>query len=159
MKEIKLTKGQVALVDDDDFEHLNHFKWKVYFSESANSYYATRKINGKHIAMHRILMNTVGTNLVIDHKDHNGLNNQKQNLRIATKSQNGANRQIRKNATSKFLGVHWDKSRNKWRAAIKSSNQKQKTIGRFENETEAALAYNDYALKLHGEFANLNTIN
>lgn len=152
MKEIKLTQGKVALVDDDDFEYLNQWKW--YAHKKPNTFYAIRN---PHVKMHRLIMGVTDPKILVDHCDLDGLNCQKQNLRIATKSQNGANRISVKNGTSKYLGVHFDYSRNKWVAAL-TKNYKKAYSKRFNSEHEAALAYNKKATELHGEFAKLNVI-
>lgn len=113
--------------------------------------------------MHAVIMNTVGTEKLVDHKDHNGLNNQKSNLRVCTKSENMANRYSVKGSSSSFLGVsmYVDK-RNikkniKWVANIRKNN-KTTFLGYFQSEIEAAKAYNKKAKELHGEFARLNII-
>ena len=109
--------------------------------------------------MHRVIMNTLG-NMNVDHIDHNGLNNQKENLRNCTQSENARNRTSRKGSTSKYLGVSKCHKIMKYgiyyyyRVKI---NQRQH-VGNFKTEIEAALAYNEAALKYYGEFANLNII-
>lgn len=158
MKEIKLTQGQVALVDDEDYEYLNQWKW--YAQKSRGTFYACRYTKNEVLIMHRIILNTP-FNMEVDHRDHNGLNNQRHNIRNCTRSQNHMNKDPR--GSSKYLGVSWDKSRNKWRAFIQTrqiSNGKRKTLfnGQYNTEEEAAIAYNEAAKRLHGEFANLNII-
>ncbi len=160
MKEIKLTQGKFTMVDDDDFEYLNQWKWYAALFTGAKTYYAVRVdyTNGKRtILMHRVILELTDRKVKADHRDHNGLNNQRKNLRSATHSQNIKNTCSRKNSTSKFLGVHWEKERNKWKAEI-TSNRKTKRIGRFDREIDAAVAYNKAAIEIHGEFANLNII-
>jgi|SRR6188768_735071 len=159
MKEVQLTQGKVALVDDQDYDFLNQFKWYAKKDPFAKTYYAARnnpEVKGLLILMHRQILGLDDPKLFCDHSDHNGLNNQKYNLRIATRSQNNANKQP--TGTSKYLGVSWDKSRNKWKAEIRK-NKKGIHIGRFKNEAEAALAYNKKAVEMHGDFANLNNVN
>lgn len=94
---------------------------------------------------------------LVDHKDRDKSNDNIENLREGTHAQNSANYSHRTNVTSKFKGVCWCKSRNKWETSI-SSNRKRVKIGMFINEIDAAIAYNNYAIKLHGEFANLNMV-
>ena len=99
-------------------------------------------------------MNTPA-HLVCDHINHNGLDNRKQNLRNCTITQNNANSRSARGASSKYKGVSRNKKRKKWAAYIKKG-KKQTRIGFFEDETEAAIAYDKAAKKYHGEFANLN---
>ena len=159
MKEIKLTQGQVALIDDDDFDYLNQWSW--YASKHRNSFRAMRKdIGGKTIFMHRVIMNTP-LDLQVDHKDHDTLNNQKFNLRNCTSSQNQQNR-TSKYGSSIYRGVFWYKRDRKWAARIKVKDkygwESRIHLGHFKNEKDAALAYNIVAIKYHGEFAYLNQI-
>lgn len=145
-----------AQVGDEDYDYLMQWNW--YAHKLGNTHYAIRGIrkNKKHclILMHRVLLNPKYKERV-DHKDHDGLNNQRSNLRIATPSQNAANRKPNKNGYSKYLGVCFDKQTKKWRVFIRK-NYKKINLGRFSNEIEAALAYDAAAVKYHGEFANLN---
>ena len=153
MKEIKLTKGMVALVDDEDYEWLNQFKW--YAGKGWNTYYASRnaKLNGKRILlnMHVAIMGT-STGLV-DHIDGDGLNNQRYNLRRCTRAQNGMNRSPNKNSTSKYKGVY--KAKGKYVAAI-AVNGTQAYLGTFTLDSDAAKAYDKAAKEHFGEFAYLN---
>lgn len=160
MKEIKLTQNKVALVDDEDFELLSKYSWCA--SKTKSTYYAMAyavNSEGKRttVMMHRIIMDVTGRKIWVDHRDHDGLNNQRNNLRIATISQNSSNRSSKKNSASKFLGVGWSQKAKKWQVAIYKDG-KHKYIGLFESEEGAALAYNNAAKELHGEFANLNKI-
>lgn len=100
--------------------------------------------------MHRLIMNPLN-NLFIDHKDGNGLNNQKENLRICTQAQNIGNSIISKNNKSGIKGVCWDKARNKWRASI-TINNKHVHLGRFLNINNAKDAYIKAAKEYFGEF-------
>lgn len=158
MKIIWLSKGQFTLVDDEDYERLSRFKW--YARKSKNTFYATRRLgkHGDHIQMHRDI---VGINeypkLFADHEDHNGLNNQRDNLRVATRSQNNANKKAI--GVSIYLGVFYNKQcvNKPWYSRIRK-NKKTRHLGYFANEMEAAIAYNNAAIKIHGEFANLNAI-
>lgn len=154
MKEIQLNHGKVALVDDEDFEYLNQFKW--YAHKRGGNYYAERCHKGKIIIMHNVIMNPIN-GFFVDHIFHNGLDNRKSQLRLATRAQNNANRRARKNATSKYLGVAFEKDRKKWTARIRKDKIGYR-LGSFNTEIEAAIAYNNKAIELHGEFANLNKI-
>lgn len=157
MKYIKLTKGEFAIVDDEDFDRLNKFKW--YAQKMKHSFYAGRAVRvtptkQKSLFMHREILGITDRNIWVDHKDHNGLNNTRENLRICNRSQNTANRKKYK-GTSIFLGVCRYKS--KWRAGLKYKG-KQHHLGDFDSEEQAAKAYNLAAIKFHGEFAKINPI-
>ncbi len=157
-RRIKLTQGQYAKVDPEDFETLNQFKWCA--AKDYDTFYAirfARTANNKKttVKMHRQIMNAKKTDIV-DHKNHDGLDNRKKNLRIATASQNNANRKRGKNyGTSKYKGVIKDTSSGKWRAGI-SYNGKHIHLGMFDDEIEAAKAYDEAAKKYYGEYAVLN---
>jgi hypothetical protein len=150
MKEIKLTQGKVALVDDEDFEYLNQVKW--YASHQRN-WYANRDLFiGKkriHIIMHRLIMNTP-MHLEVDHIDHNGLNNQKSNLRNCTRRQNGKNIRPRNN----YLGVYFNTEG--YISAKIYNDGKSIHLGYFKTEIDAAKARDDASKKYFGEFAHLN---
>jgi len=154
---IKLTQNQSAIVDVEDFQELNQFKW--YAIKDCATYYARRTINigqtAKVVAMHRQVLKYKGL-LVIDHINGNGLDNRKANLRIATPAQNSYNvRKITRPCSSKYRGVSKSKQINKWAAYI-AKNRKRTHLGFFENEIDAAKAYDKAAKELHGEFARLN---
>lgn len=140
MKEIALTQGKVALVDDEDFEELSKFKW--YAHKEPHTFYAMRQSRGSHkfrkkILMHRAIMHPP-ENLEIDHFNGNGLDNQKSNLRIVTTRINLQNRHTPK--SSKYPGVYWEKQTQKWKAQIRINGIK-KNIGRYNIEEDAARAY------------------
>lgn len=156
MKEIKLTQGYVALVDDEDYERLSQFSWHV--NKNGNTNYANRTTSRKfgrqrQIGMHMEVMNGKG----IDHIDGNGLNNQKSNLRFCTSQQNQMNQKKIKNTSSIYKGVCWNKRINKWHCQIKI-NGKMQYLGSHINEVDAAMAYDNRAKELFGEFARLNII-
>lgn len=155
MKKIKLTQGKVALVDDEDYEKLNKYSWST--NRSYDTYYARCFVGGriKNYMQHRILSPSLG--MEIDHIDRNGLNNQKRNLRICTHSQNLMNQRHRIDCTSKYKGVCWDKGRRRWKGRI-AIDGVTINLGRFESEEDAALAYNNAAIKYFGEFARPNII-
>jgi hypothetical protein len=149
MKEIKLTQGKVAIVDDCDYEYLSQWKWRF------NDGYAERyiKANGKlkHSRMHRYILDApVG--MEVDHKNRNRLDNRRENLRACTRSQNEANRNIFPNNISGKKGVSWDKVNNKWRAVV-CFHRKYIHVGRYKNIDDASEAYNKKAEELFGEFA------
>ncbi len=160
MKEIKLTRGMVALVDDRDYDFLIQWKWHANPSTTNGCFYARRTIRVgkgvKRIYMHRLIMQA-DSGIKVDHIDRNGLNNQRSNLRLCTRQQNTFNTNNRKRK-SPYKGVSKkeDYDRKKpWRACFKA-NGKQMLFGHFETEIEAAICYDINVLKFRGEFAVLN---
>lgn len=155
MKEIKLTQNKVALVDDEDYEFLSKFNW--YAGKGSTTFYAKRSEtnNGKKIVikMHHQIMGGKW----IDHVDHNGLNNQRSNLRFCTRSQNGMNQRKQKNTSSIYKGVYFHKSTGKWMSRI-NINGNRIHLGMFDSELDAAIVYNENAIKLFKEFASINVI-
>lgn len=166
-KEIALTQGKVAIVDDDDYDRLAEYKWYAHKNRTCNLYYAMRQVgtapNQKCIRMHRVVANAPD-GVMVDHKDGDSLNNRKANLRLCTHGQNIANRRRKgKNKSSQYTGVTWRPDNRKWRAGIKggplipgTNRRKNITLGHFDSEVEAAHAYDDMAVIVHGEFACLN---
>jgi hypothetical protein len=156
MKEINLTRGFKTQVDDLDYPELNQWKWRVEISEWGIYAVRTDYSNGekKNIRMNRVILGLTDPKIQGEHKDRNGLNNQRSNLRPATNQQNSIN-QVGCNKSSQYKGVFFDKSRGKFAAQIKI-NYKSTFIGRFISEIEAALAYDKKAKEVFGEFAYLN---
>jgi hypothetical protein len=148
MKEIKLTQGKVALVDDEDFEYLNRFKWQA--AKKRHTFYAVRTVNRISIRMHRVIMN-YPLGFEVDHKNGNGLNNTRNNLRICSRRQNSFNVPCR--SISGFKGVGKDK--NGYQSAI-TVNGKRIYLGWYFDPIEAAKKYDLAALKYFGKFAYLN---
>lgn len=150
MKELVLTKGKVALIDDEDFEYLSQWKW------SFDGRYAVRgqKINGKRktIRLHSFLMQTpIGMDT--DHINGDKLDNRKSNLRICTKSENMFNRKIQKNNKSGHVGVFFNKKHKKWQSTIKK-NGKNIYLGLFYDFGDAVEAYKNKARELFIECSN-----
>lgn len=144
-----------ALVDDEDFEELNQYTWCVM--EARNVFYAVRRrlnLNGKWVMtlMHTQLMQTP-KGKDTDHIDGSGLNNQRNNLRICTRSQNIMNQGKQSGNTSGFKGVTQHRASRKWFASI-TVNKKQIYLGRFQTPELASEAYIEACKKHHGEFAN-----
>ena len=162
MREIPLTQGKVALVDDEDYEWLNQWKWYVMWD--GHHWYAVRNSpyrNGKRhtIRMHRLIVGAQ-PGQVVDHKDSEvTLDNQRENLRFCTRSQNAMNAKKRCDGlSSRFKGVRWYKRDNNWMVRI-GIDGKRIFLGYFDNEIEAAIAYNKAARERFGEFARLNVVN
>ena len=153
-KLIPLTQGKFAIVDAEDYERLSKYKWHVDKGDS--TYYAARGIVGKNFRMHREILNAP-EGLVVDHRNHNGLDNRRENLRLCTVAENNMNRRPSKraNKSSRFKCVSWDKRRKRYQAYIQQ-NGKTVRIGRFKSEVAAAKAYDEKAKELFGEFAYLN---
>ena len=156
MKEIPLTQGKIAIVDDEDFEWLNQWKWAYHHSGYAvrTIYIASR--NRKQISMHR-LINGTPDGIETDHINHNRLDNRRGNLRNCTHLQNQHNFSMPKSNTSGYKGVDWHKPNHKWRAQIKFHGKKIH-IGFFKNIGDAASAYETKAKELFGEFMNGNQL-
>lgn len=156
MKKIALTQGRHTLVDDEDYKILKKDKWH-YFKNAAGNEYAVKSRRpsegGGSIYMHRVIMNPSGS-MDVDHQDGDGLNNQKYNLRICSRSGNLANRKLM-NHSSTYKGVSWYKPTKKWRSQIKVNGNKIH-LGYFNSEIDAGGAYDDAAIKYHGEFARTN---
>ena len=151
-KEISLTQGKVALVDDRDCELVGGLSWYAY--KSGNNWYAARILNGKHITMQNFIMGKKDE-LIWDHKNRNGLDNRRCNLRLATRTQNIINSRKRKNSSSKYKGVSFYKRDGTWQSNIRV-NKELIYLGRFDDEVEAAKIYDDAARKHFREFATLN---
>jgi hypothetical protein len=157
MKEIKLTQGKFTQVDDDDYEYLNKFKWCAAFD--GTNWYAMKANNTKEknssITLHRFLLGVI-KGLGIDHIDGNGLNNQRWNLRRCTHRQNSRNTATKKLCKSRYNGVTVT-AYNNFMSRI-GVDYKRIHLGTFKSENEAAIAYNNAAIKYFGEFARLNVI-
>lgn len=153
MKIIPLTKGKNAFVSDEDFVRISQFKWQARRDAKSKQdlWYAVRGTGPSFTTMHKFVMGGPWH----DHKDGNGLNNQRENLRPCTRSQNMANRRKQKGCTSDFKGVC--REGDLWAARIRY-NGKRTTLGRFDIEEDAAHAYNNAAKACFGEFAKLNDL-
>ena len=161
MKEIPLTRSMVALVDDEDFEWLSQWKWCVSPSGSGIPYAVrgptvSEKKDGRKslISMHRVIMQTPN-GLQTDHINHNTLDNRRSNLRIVNSSQNHHNMRCGCRGNSRFKGVYWYSDKRKWVAGIRV-DKKQIHISCFDDEVEAAKAYDEKAREFFGEFACTN---
>ncbi len=149
-----IIKDRIVLYDADNEPLISPFKWGIRLGWG-NTPYVIARINGKNIPMHRHIMKPE-KGFLVDHKNHNTLDNRKENLRICTRQQNMWNRK-RTCGTSKFKGVYWCNTNNKWISEV-TLNSKKIYLGRYKTETEAAKAYNAKAKELFGEFACLNHI-
>lgn len=157
MIEIRLTQGQVTVVDECDAD-LMHTKWFAQWDTVMECYYARTGHNG--VGMHRIIMSRVlgrelHTDEQVDHESHDTLDNRRSKLRIATASRNAMNRVKRSDNTSGYKGVSFDANSGKYKAQIQIENRK-KHIGLFVEAVDAAKAYDRKAIELFGDFASLN---
>jgi hypothetical protein len=147
MKLIELTRGLWAMVDDADYDFLMQWKWYAV-EASPGKFYAARWGGEKRVFMHQVLVPNVPE---VDHRNSNGLDNQRHNLRPATHQQNISGQQKRRTNTSGFKGVSWHAKDKRWRARICRVG-----LGNFKTPEEAARAYDRAALEKFGEFARLN---
>ncbi len=155
MKEIPLTQGKISLVDDEDYERLNQFKW--YPNWNGYTWYAKRanlRINGKQkqVYIHRVIMNTP-KGIQVDHRNGNGLDNRKANLRLCTHQENQFNKKYaQKNNKLGIKGVCWREDMKKFHAQI-WVNSKRIHLGYFNVMGDADGAYRTAEEKYFGKFA------
>lgn len=166
MKKIQLTQGYVALVSNRDYAKVTTYKWNALVVHrkdgSIATVYATRNIrraDGKRRPqyLHRFILDITDPDVKVDHKDHNGLNNSRGNLRLATGLQNMHNKRMHIGNISGCKGVCWDILGNKWKAQI-CINGKQTYLGMSVSKGEAKEMYDTAALKYFGEFACTNAM-
>lgn len=151
---IALTRGYFALVDESDFERSSKFLWSFHpAGRNEDHFYAVAWINKKRTLLHQFIM---GSRDRIDHKDRDGLNCRRQNLRFATRAENQQNAAIRSDSRTGFKGVTFAKDRGYYRAHIMILERKRLWLGNFADPKEAARAYNRAAIEHFGEFARLN---
>ncbi len=157
MKTIPLTKGFVAMVDDEDYEFLIQWKWSANVTPDGHVYAKRNKRVGGRcttIMMHRYLVGAVAGQQ-LDHFDRNTLNNQRLNLRFSTQSQNVANSTKSKANTSGFKGVTWYKPSQNWQSQIMVEGVNH-YLGKFEHSSDAAAAYDCAAQRFFGKFSATN---
>lgn len=158
MKEIPLTKGKVAIVDDEDYDMLCAMKWRA--TECVNTFYASASLPRcagvqKTVKMHRLILGVTDPKIHCDHRDGNGLNNQKSNLRICTNGENQRNATLRTDNKTGFKGVCFYSRDNKFVSRIRIAGRSF-YLGSYHTAEDAARAYDEAAKRLHGEFARLN---
>lgn len=160
---ISLTRGKTTVIDDESSELVAPFKWHAHLSPSGTWYARTTVpvaipesdvVKRITLGMHRLILNA-GPGEMVDHWDGDGLNNQRQNLRMCTRSQNRENTRRRKKSASGFIGVRIDRRCERFQAII-GVNGQQIHLGMFGSPIEAALAYNLAAIRYFGEFAQIN---
>lgn len=148
---ILLSDGNVAVCDGRDYDKVKDHKWT---SDNGEYAFYTDNTNKQTVKLHNVLYGYKPEGYVVDHINGNGLDCRSINMRLATNKENNANRKSRK-GTSIYKGVSLDSSRNKWISSIQIDG-KTKHIGRFDNEIEAAKAYDENAWQIYGEYAKLN---
>lgn len=155
--DIVLSSGHTTVIDDADFPIIDGYGWYLSVGKGVNKLYVQARSKSDYrvkVLMHRLILGVSG-NVQVDHRDGNGLNNRRDNLRECTQSQNLANqiRHDKDKTTSPYKGV--DRNRNMWRARI-GINGKRINLGQFDSEIMAASMYNKAALEVFGEFARIN---
>lgn len=152
MKEIQLTRGQKAIVDDEDFEIVSKLRWYADWNPNTKSYYAKRKDGSCHYGMPRFIFGLKkGDKRVVDHINHDTLDNRRCNLRVCSYSENKVNTKIKSNNTSGYVGVGLYKPNGKWVARVSIGN-KREHIGYFDTIEQAVSAREKRAEELFGEF-------
>ena len=156
MRHIRLTKGYIAIVDDEDFDRLSQWKWSAKV-EKCGAVYAHRPVPGtrRNLLMHRDILGLTDPLIESDHKNGNGLDNRRMNLRAASHAENARNRKIPKNNKTGAKGVTLEDGR--FRAVIRYDKVKY-SLGQFGTLKEAAHAYDQAAMRLHGDFARTNVV-
>jgi hypothetical protein len=153
--EVQLTRGMVALVDDADWPQVDAYKWHAVEARPGIFYAETRLRNARcPLRMHRFLLDAQ-TGQVIDHRNHNGLDNRRGNIRFCTITQNNQNQKLSRRNTTGYKGVSWHSQAQKYQVFI-SLDGRNRNLGLFSDVIEAAQAYDRAAQGLYGEFASLN---
>ena len=156
-REIPLTQGKVALVDEADYEWLSQWKWCARYCPRRKSFYVARadRSTGKYVnvQIHRVIMNLPqGDKRQVDHINHDPLDNRRENLRVCTAAENCRNRRKRSDVTSGYKGVSFDKESGRWKATIRP-NGILINLGRFVTPEDAHSAYCSAAAEHFGDFA------
>jgi len=151
-KEITLTQGQVALIDDWNLERVSQYKWWAQKDRRTGMFYAVTKLGRQTVFLHNIIMNPP-PDMEVDHIDHDRLNCHEDNMRVVSHANNMKNRILDRDNKSGFKGVSIFQ---KWYKAEIRSDGKHYYLGIFNTAEEAAHVYDDKARELHGEFATLN---
>lgn len=160
MKEIPLTRGMVALVDDEDYEEvMKHAPWFAQPSKNGRTAYAVAKVGfgrrgSRTLRLHKLILGDGPEGMEIDHRNLNGLDNRRSNLRWATNGDQRANQPVRRDSTTGFKGVSLVHGRY-WMAQIRAGGEKH-YLGYFPTAEAAARAYDAKAREVHGDFAHLN---
>lgn len=157
MKKIHLAQGYVAFVDDEDYEKASRIKWSPQVDKNGRVYARSNYDavgNRKRWYLHRFILGVTDAKIDVDHRDRNGLNCQRRNLRTATRTLNNGNATLRADNRSGHKGVCWSTRDGEWMAYI-TFNKKRIYLGRFSNLARAVKARNKKSLELFGEFHRL----
>lgn len=144
-----------AIISKEDEDLIS--KYSLCAVIKPNTIYVRIFVDNKNISLHNFIMKNTDENLVIDHIDNNGLNNTRKNLRITTKTVNSHNRKKKDNTSSKYIDVHFAKKLKMWVSSIRANGSKD-TLGKFDNELEAAKSYDIASLQIHKRNANNNNL-
>lgn len=151
-KLIPLTQGKFAIVDAEDYDRLSRNKWQAQYR--FGTFYAKRSVRRSTHYMRREIMRPPAS-LFCDHKNHDGLDNRKSNLRLCTRAENIRNQRPQKGRSSRYKGVCRVQGKYKWWAQIRFDG-KIRHLGMFDSQPDAAVAYDRKAKELLGGFACLN---
>lgn len=156
MKEIELTQGKVAIVDDEDYDRANQYKWRARENKRTGVFYAIKHKTtvDSYIYMHRFILQ-VSNEEQVDHICGDTLDNRKSQLRICSNMENSRNQKIRNDNSSGAKGVYWSKEKNKWRVQIRVNGIKHH-LGYFSDKALAIDVYNLSAIEYFGEYARIN---
>jgi hypothetical protein len=159
VKEIKLTKNKISIIDDEDFDRVSKYKWHCLANDYAARKFYYEKKDGKwvtkYIRLHQFVLNEF--NKEIDHINGNRLDNRKENLRFCDRTLNNANIGLKSNNTSGYKGVRLNRTMKKWFAS-RTAYKKVYYLGSFKDKIDAAKAYNKKAKELFGDFARINEL-
>ncbi len=156
-REVPLSQGKVALVDDEDFARVSQYRWHAKAPRPASyrhSWYAFRNVGGRHLSLHAFILQP-SAGLIVDHIDGNGLQNCRFNLRLASFSENGQNTRKFSGCSSPYKGVCWNNEKQKFQVRL-SVNGRVVHLGWFTDEIEGANHYDFAAAQCFGPFARLN---
>lgn len=153
MRTITLTQNKTAWIDDADYERVSLYKWQAKPCRSGQCY-AHAYVSGHMVTMHRFILKPA-EDMQVDHISGNGLDNRRSNMRVCTQRRNSQNMRPMKNKSSAYKGVsRWG---NRWSAYIRIEGKKRH-LGYFDDETDAARAYNKAAERYFGQYARVNEI-
>lgn len=156
MTEIDLGNGNKTIIDDESVPLISGYLWRKKYNGYVGAYERGRsRLTAKIVYIHRIILGITERSISVDHINGDPLDNRKQNLRLATQTQNNANQRNQEGCSSKYKGVSFNKEKNKWNAYI-NCNHKRYRLGYFNSEFMAAITYDKMAKLLFGEYARCN---